>query len=1262
MKKAIQFVKEGVKIPSELVRAHAEGRVVFVAGAGVSMGAGLPCFKKLVVAIRKAMVPMNQNGGIKFPKEQQEAFAVGDYENVLTFVETEWSRDPQRPLMGRGKVLNEMCKQLGIDKCRNNGTDSDVKVHKALLDLSWSDIHGYHLVTTNFDRLFTRAASFFKGEKPKEHIYPNLPDPAKEWNGVAYMHGQIPESGHIAEDQYRNYVLTSADFGRAYADEYERYAGRFIQSLFRNYIIVFVGYSLGDRFVRNIVDSLHYDQKEKNAASPRNQSPRFYAFTNNKKGWKSRGCEPILYENHGQLNKTLVAWANLHINPANIKLDLRYSSPQSGNPKTDTLMWGIVRKNDKVLNEFINLTPTVDISWFWHITADEWTTSLIMGEYGDSADETLDKKAWDRKSGKIARWVIKNHGHNPEFAKWFFDNYYRLNPHFREAADLELLWLHKSPIKNPRQPHHYVWDMYHAGRIRLNGLSAIREKSPSVYYLPTVPDNGGINLSHEIRARIEKCILPIIHLKNASATTSSDDPDTWNMEVTLNAGDDLHTLYKCLHSMITRNQKHHYEVVKMVQTALESAVEIRESEFLTRNNRDAELDYLFYIPSIAPHQRNCRSQGQWIQLVFLLRDAWEQLHGVDPTLAAKIAECWMHSNHTLFIRLALHAAGQGAVLPALWHQWLTRNQGAILQKSAFRPELHVLIQKQANKLNQTQRNSLVDCILSKHPTWNQEAWTDEITRNIRPIWAIMSAMQQSTAPIGRTGQTFMQTAKKNCPNWKYEESNRFSYFIEWRWASPTTEEILGIPEDKEGIFNWLSASANKIFPSGADAYDIWSKRVKENPTLFAHALMDYLLEVKPAAKDLLEIINTTFYELSDDSIDTDKWKDDEAMMGKIIQSQLPIANVHGITRWLQSTAKRGLSDKGGKHLVQICKSIVATSTPANGEGMSDAINSNIGHVVLALTEHLRQREIRHGKRNIPTDIANILKKLLASNGNRFEHTVDILLSHLNLILWLDSKWAHTHLEPLLSWDNPSVAKLAWESMLFAGRYSWQMVVRHKHNLRDSIRHYSQFNEDTKERLAFLIFLIIIDNQNESEITPEDCRDFIASATPDFIPHLFHVTKEWLGGKNKDDTTNFSEKVMAFIRDYIKPQKESAIAELESNNPERHAHFVGTMIDIIVSMGKESKENFAPAVDLFEDWLRPHSRFGPHYEICKHSSLCSDCPDAMLKLMKIIVPGDGAMHYPERNSAKECLEQIAATKPELKNTREFRRLNRILDTP
>ena len=86
-----------------------------------------------------------------------------------------------------------------------------------------------------FDQLFELAAGMEFKETPEVFSAPVLP-PARSFRGIVHVHGSVNNPHEM--------VLTDIDFGRVYLTE--GWARRFLISLFREFKVLFVGYSHSD--------------------------------------------------------------------------------------------------------------------------------------------------------------------------------------------------------------------------------------------------------------------------------------------------------------------------------------------------------------------------------------------------------------------------------------------------------------------------------------------------------------------------------------------------------------------------------------------------------------------------------------------------------------------------------------------------------------------------------------------------------------------------------------------------------------------------------------------------------------------------------------------------------------------------------------------------------------------------------------------------------------------------------------------------------
>jgi SIR2-like domain len=179
--------------------------------------------------------------------------------------------------------------------------DVDLSAHRTVLDLARDPSGATRLVTTNFDLLFEACDSGLQRRSP-----PNLPDPRRprDFNGVIHLHGHVADTYDGAFDD--EFVLSSADFGRAYLAE--GWATQFIRALLGRYKLVFLGYAADDPPVQYLLEALN------RADGP---SGGLYAFQSGNSAeakalWGHRGVEAIPYngaDGHLALWETLEAWA-----------------------------------------------------------------------------------------------------------------------------------------------------------------------------------------------------------------------------------------------------------------------------------------------------------------------------------------------------------------------------------------------------------------------------------------------------------------------------------------------------------------------------------------------------------------------------------------------------------------------------------------------------------------------------------------------------------------------------------------------------------------------------------------------------------------------------------------------------------------------------------------------------------------------------------------------------------------------------------------
>ncbi|SMC47671.1 SIR2 family protein [Primorskyibacter flagellatus] len=285
----MKFFSDGPSIPDILLERCDVGRVVFLCGAGVSYNSGMPTFLGLTEHVIDFFDP---------PEGSEIMKAFGP-----------WRADPAAPNVPLDQIFNLLHQEYGRDEVNALVTErllvpstaATIGHEHGLVKRISSNQSGVpQIVTTNFDHLFELGD---KAGGIPIHEPPAFPDLTfgSPIDGITYLHGRL-----VAPDANQHpYVLSSADFGRAYLSE--AWATKFISGLLERYTVVLVGYQAEDPPVKYLLQGLNHDGQF--------DRTRLYAFDRGEPEeieakWRDRGVTAIAYQDHGHLWQTMEAWAN----------------------------------------------------------------------------------------------------------------------------------------------------------------------------------------------------------------------------------------------------------------------------------------------------------------------------------------------------------------------------------------------------------------------------------------------------------------------------------------------------------------------------------------------------------------------------------------------------------------------------------------------------------------------------------------------------------------------------------------------------------------------------------------------------------------------------------------------------------------------------------------------------------------------------------------------------------------------------------------
>ncbi len=294
----MKFIDGGADIPDELIDAVLAGDAVFLCGAGVSKGAGLPLFDELTARIYQDLGETYEHDAA-----ERESFNKQEFDRTLRALE----KRVRRPGSQRSPVRTSCAKHLQVPSL------SEFPHHSSVLALSRDNEGRSRVLTTNFDTLFERAAADRNEEWFSESVK-GLPKPGGPRDfGIHHLHGRIADAKlGLSESEL---ILTSADFGDAYLRD--GWASRYVEDRMRTATLVLLGYRAEDAALRLLLETLDVDRERfpdlKKVYALERRSPDSAAQ------WKAKGVTPIEFSSHEALYETLSAWAKYAERPRRIR-------------------------------------------------------------------------------------------------------------------------------------------------------------------------------------------------------------------------------------------------------------------------------------------------------------------------------------------------------------------------------------------------------------------------------------------------------------------------------------------------------------------------------------------------------------------------------------------------------------------------------------------------------------------------------------------------------------------------------------------------------------------------------------------------------------------------------------------------------------------------------------------------------------------------------------------------------------------------------
>jgi len=1251
----MQFVRHGPDIPERLLQLHEDGRVVFFCGAGISYPAGLPGFKGLVEALHTRVGEPADAVEREMISKSQFDLAIGHYENRI---------------QGGRKAIRQ---QLPGVLTPDIGRARALATHFALLELGQSS-DGLRLVTTNFDTLFELAARRYSVAGLT--VYPDPPARIR-WNGLVYLHGRMPDAP--SGDDLERLILSDGDFGQAYLTQ--GWAARFVATLFRDFTLCFVGYSIDDPVLRYMTaaHSLDSHGKEMFALAPFSNGCANEAA----RAWQVKNVTPILYDavaSHRNLHRTLYLWSSIYRSGVRGKERLisRYGRKNPGTASeqdafVSRLLWALSDRGGLPAKRFAELDPVPSLDWLEPLSQNVYRHA-DLGRFGVPGRSPVDEalafsltcrptpyrltpwmamadggnrvSGWDEVMRHLACWLTR-HLDDPKLLLWLVKRGGQLHDQLiwlierrleelgkleRDGDAAELARIRKNaPNAIPRPAMRTLW------RLLLNGRVKSRARNRDLYRWREHFERDGLSAS--MRLALREALTPYVlvrepfrwaeEVEGGDATEHIKDIVEWDIEL---ASDHVHSSFRDM-------PKDERWAAALPDLLNDFSSLLRDALDLMRElgGVDSRSDHTYLSqPSISEHPQN-KGFHDWTALIELTRDAWLATAAQFPEQARIAAEAWAHAPYPVFRRLACFAAAQGDIVPArMALDFLLTDERWWLWSVETQRETMRLLVALAPRLDETMLAELEQAILSGPPRTmfrhdiEDDDWTRLVDRN---VWLRLAKMAQAGAALGENGNARLAALAAQYPEQQLatDERDEFPCWMEGGWVGDRDpwKPFTPVPRTRRGVLDYLLAHP----VLGASEQDDWRQRCSESYQATAYALC----KLAQQGNWPVDRWRDGLQAWSEENLHDRSWRHMAPVLVLAPNDHLQ-SLTHGISWWLRSIAKTFQGHEA--HFLTLAGRILQLDFGLE-DGTDDpvfrAINHPVGHVTQALLDWWYRQALEDGQ-ELPKAIKPVFSDLCDTGVAKFKHGRLLLAAHVITLFRVDGSWAQQYLLPLFNWRRSETeARAAWEGFLWSPRLYRPLMEVLKSAFLETANHYAQLGEHSRHYASLLTFAAL--DPGDTFTIPELASAVRALPSEGLREAAEALTKALEGaGDRRED----------YWKNRIQPFWERIWPKSNDRASDTNA---GYLARLCIAAGDE----FPSAIARVGNWLRTVKH--PDYVIRRlhESDLCARFPENALQLLDAILANQPSWLPPD---LRQCLNAIAQAAPNLRQDRRFIRVDEL----
>ena len=1004
----------GIHIPGPILTAHEDGRLVIFAGAGISMSppSSLPNFLGLATEIREKLQSTEDPASPAWI-DRLDAYLGG------------LDDDHKYDIHG----LTQGIVTVPTSKPNRN--------HDALARIAAKGIP--RVITTNYDLHLERRLKTHCDHAIEVFRAPAIPL-GDDFEGLVYLHG-------CAEAPPERLVVTDRDFSKAYF--HSAWAARFLERMFRSYVVLFVGYSHTDVVMRYLGLGL----------GPRDER---YVITDKPHDpiWERLGISVLDYEEgqHQVLTECLTAWADYSEMGLLAHRQRIWSiasgevvTPTSEDPDGDSppetaiamvtppeqlsYLEESIRRADRV--EFFCQAAT-DPGWLDWISDKEPFIGLFTRT-----------TPWSDVRSRLAFWYVGKFAFGNEAASmkaWsvFSTSSGSLSTELWNALAVQL---HAYQIDDgTRRPPHvlrWIWllmDQEHVGcatdylqyALEWEGVWDDRELALAL-------------LAHFLTPRVK------VDRLTSGLEVSTRGERYWLEEAWSKK------FLPCLDDLVL-------EVHPIVEQALTRHL-VLEDRVTCR-----DLGFNWRRAAIEPDDHDTATHREEIDTIIdAARDCVECLWTVSPSIAQQAVSRWVSSKYPLLNRLAVHAVGVSPTLDADARARFVLDNDCSRRRECL-PETFRLLERAAPQLSGAVLDALVDAFAPASDGVADQFRAYTAYELLTRAGAVHQPLEEALARIAADHSDFTPDQHPGM---------NVGLIVSWVQDRPplsVSEFVDMVAADAEDAVAFVLGFEVRSFPSGAeptrdDALVMVRSTVREHPTVglklwpqtksavdVRGAIVSAWGEVKETA-DAADVLST---------LSSADLRDLAHQVGQFLIHASSTKSIH----WDEVPGV----DEFMERVWQLCETSEAYQPGEQDDWWSGTSSVLVGHLMEFWFRVFHRRWSGAGDSwsGLPVRDREFLDRALADRTKRGAHALTQISGRLAYLDQADSVWCRQQLLPLRDWAAPSMAEPFWWGVLSYATWNPGLVADGLlEGLVETTDHLDAFRIDQRHRWAGLLASIAV---------------------------------------------------------------------------------------------------------------------------------------------------------------------------------------------